>query len=41
MVVIEAGRVIKEGPSATVSAQPKSLTARLLVDASPSFPPTG
>ena len=37
IVVLDAGRVVEEGPSATVSARPASATARLLVDASPAF----
>ncbi len=41
MVVLEAGRVVEEGPSATLSTNPRSATARLLVDASPAFPPSG
>jgi len=40
MVVLDAGRVVEEGPSSIVSASPKSATARLLVEASPSFPLT-
>jgi peptide/nickel transport system ATP-binding protein len=39
MVVLEAGRVVEEGPSALVSTSPQSATARLLVDASPAFAP--
>ena len=39
MVVLEAGRVVEEGPSAVVSTAPRSDTARLLVDASPAFRP--
>ncbi len=39
MVVLDAGRVVEEGPSATVSSDPQSDTARLLVDASPAFRP--
>jgi peptide/nickel transport system ATP-binding protein len=39
MVVLEAGRVVEEGPSATVSTSPQSSTARLLVEASPAFHP--
>ncbi len=39
MVVLEAGRVVEEGPSAVVSTAPRSGTARLLVDASPAFRP--
>ncbi len=38
MVVLENGRVVEEGPSSTVSAAPKSATARLLVEASPALP---
>ena len=41
MVVLEAGRVVEEGPSAVVSTTPQSATARLLVDASPAFRPAG
>ncbi len=39
MVVLDHGRVVEEGPSAIVSANPQSATARLLVDASPAFAP--
>jgi peptide/nickel transport system ATP-binding protein len=39
MIVLEAGRVVEEGPSALVSSSPQSATARLLVDASPAFRP--
>ncbi len=39
MVVLDAGRVVEEGPSSLVSANPQSGTARLLVDASPAFAP--
>jgi len=39
MVVLDAGRVVEEGPSSLVSANPRSGTARLLVDASPAFAP--
>jgi len=41
MVVLDAGRVVEEGPSATLSISPQSATARLLVAASPAFPPAG
>ncbi|MEJ7764381.1 MAG: oligopeptide/dipeptide ABC transporter ATP-binding protein, partial [Acidimicrobiales bacterium] len=41
MVVLDAGRVVEEGPSSSVSASPRSATARLLVESSPSFPLTG
>jgi peptide/nickel transport system ATP-binding protein len=39
MVVLDAGRVVEEGPSAVVSSAPQSATARLLVEASPAFRP--
>ena len=39
MVVLDAGRVVEEGPSAVVSTAPKSDTARMLVEASPAFRP--
>jgi len=39
MVVLDAGRVVEEGPSSIVSANPQSPTARLLVEASPAFAP--
>ncbi|MCA1674915.1 MAG: hypothetical protein LC799_22905 [Actinobacteria bacterium] len=39
IVVLDAGRVVEVGPSATVSTSPQSDTARLLVDASPAFRP--
>jgi ABC-type glutathione transport system ATPase component len=39
MVVLDGGRVVEEGPSSIVSANPQSATARLLVDASPAFAP--
>ncbi|MGI8810425.1 MAG: ABC transporter ATP-binding protein [Acidimicrobiales bacterium] len=41
MVVLDAGKVVEEGPSALVSTSPQSATARLLVDASPAFRPAG
>ena len=37
IVVLDAGRVVEEGPSATVSTIPQSATARLLVETSPAF----
>jgi peptide/nickel transport system ATP-binding protein len=37
MIVLDGGTVVEEGPSAVVSATPRSDTARLLVDASPAF----
>ncbi len=39
IVVLDAGRVVEAGPSATVSSTPQSEAARLLVDASPAFRP--
>jgi len=39
MVVLDAGRVVEEGRSSIVSANPQSTTARLLVEASPAFAP--
>ncbi|HEX2272692.1 MAG TPA: ABC transporter ATP-binding protein [Acidimicrobiales bacterium] len=39
MVVLDAGRVVEEGPSALVSTKPRSDTARMLVDSSAAFPP--
>ena len=39
MVVLDAGRVVEEGPSALVSTRPRSDTARMLVDSSAAFPP--
>jgi peptide/nickel transport system ATP-binding protein len=39
MVVLDAGRVVEEGPSALVSTRPRSQTARMLVDSSATFPP--
>ena len=39
MIVLDGGRVVEEGPSATVSASPASETARLLVECSPAFAP--
>ncbi len=41
MVVLDGGRVVEEGPSAHVSTNPQSPTARLLVAASPAFRPAG
>jgi peptide/nickel transport system ATP-binding protein len=41
IVVLEGGEVVEEGPSALVSATPRSDTARRLVDASPAFRLTG
>jgi peptide/nickel transport system ATP-binding protein len=40
IVVLEAGRVVEEGPSAVVSTTPRSDTARRLMEASPAFRPT-
>ena len=40
MVVLDDGRVIEEGPSASISSDPKSETARLMIEASPAFPPS-
>ncbi len=37
IVVLDGGRVVEEGPSALVSATPRSQTARLLVESSPAF----
>ena len=37
IVVLDGGRVVEEGPSASVSISPQSPTARLLVEASPGF----
>lgn len=37
MVVLDAGRVVEEGPSAVVSTTPQTPTARLLVESSPAF----
>ncbi len=39
MVVLDAGRVVEEGPSSLVSTMPQSATARLLVESSPAFRP--
>ncbi len=38
IVVLDAGRVVEEGPSATLSTRPRSETGRLLVESSPAFP---
>ncbi|MDQ3973928.1 MAG: ATP-binding cassette domain-containing protein, partial [Actinomycetota bacterium] len=37
IVVLDAGRVVEEGPSHRVSTAPQSLTARRLIEASPAF----
>jgi peptide/nickel transport system ATP-binding protein len=37
IVVLDAGRVVEEGPSSVVSSAPQSHTARMLVEASPAF----
>ncbi|MCA1691453.1 MAG: ATP-binding cassette domain-containing protein [Actinobacteria bacterium] len=37
VVVLDAGRVVEEGPSALVCTSPQSPTARMLVEASPAF----
>lgn len=37
IVVLDAGRVVEEGPSSVVSTSPRSRTGRLLVEASPSL----
>lgn len=39
MIVLDAGRVVEEGPSALISSAPRSLTAQLLVASSPAFHP--
>ena len=39
IVVLDAGKVVEEGPSATVSTTPQSATGRLLVETSPAFHP--
>jgi len=39
IVVLEAGKMVEEGPSAIVSTNPRSATARMLVEASPAFAP--
>jgi ABC-type glutathione transport system ATPase component len=40
IVVLDAGRVVEEGPSHVVSAVPRSLTGRRLIEAAPAFAPT-
>ncbi|MDQ4132080.1 MAG: ABC transporter ATP-binding protein [Actinomycetota bacterium] len=40
IVVLDAGRVVEEGPSHLVGSTPKSLTARRLVEAAPTLAPT-
>jgi peptide/nickel transport system ATP-binding protein len=37
IVVLDAGRVVEDGPSNIVSTTPSSLTARRLVEAAPTF----
>ncbi|MGI8875570.1 MAG: ABC transporter ATP-binding protein [Egibacteraceae bacterium] len=39
IVVLEAGRVVEEGPSHLVSSAPRSVTARRMLDASPILAP--
>ncbi len=39
IVVLDGGKVVEDGPSATVSTIPQSPTARRLVEASPAFRP--
>lgn len=39
ILVLDAGRVVEQGPSARVSASPSSTAARALVDAASSLPP--
>ncbi len=39
IVVLDAGRVVEEGPSHLVSAAPRSMTGRRLVEAAPAFAP--
>jgi peptide/nickel transport system ATP-binding protein len=41
IVVLDRGRVVEEGSSAVVSANPQSRAGRLLVEASPAFHPGG
>jgi peptide/nickel transport system ATP-binding protein len=41
IVVLDAGRVVEEGPSDAVSTSPRSATARRLVAASAAFPGPG
>ncbi|HEX2192923.1 MAG TPA: oligopeptide/dipeptide ABC transporter ATP-binding protein, partial [Acidimicrobiales bacterium] len=38
ILVLDAGRVVEEGPSAVVTSNPKSDTARLLIETSSAFP---
>jgi peptide/nickel transport system ATP-binding protein len=37
VLVLDAGRVVEEGPSSEVCTLPQSRTGRLLVEASPAF----
>ncbi|MDP8928526.1 MAG: ABC transporter ATP-binding protein [Actinomycetota bacterium] len=39
IVILDAGQVVEEGPSERVSAAPRSLTGRRLVNAAPTFAP--
>ncbi|MDP8930542.1 MAG: ABC transporter ATP-binding protein, partial [Actinomycetota bacterium] len=39
IMILDAGRVVEEGPSERVSSAPRSLTGRRLVDAAPTFAP--
>jgi len=41
VVVLDAGRVVEEGPAQVVSSTPRSLTARRLLDATLGFAPSG
>jgi peptide/nickel transport system ATP-binding protein len=41
IVVLDAGRVVEEGLSSSVSTAPRSAAGRLLVEASPAFRPAG
>lgn len=39
IVILDAGRVVEEGPSEQISSSPASLTGRRLLDAAPTFGP--
>jgi peptide/nickel transport system ATP-binding protein len=39
IVVLDAGRVVEEGPSHLVSSTPVSLTTRRLIESAPAFAP--
>ncbi|MBA2436890.1 MAG: ABC transporter ATP-binding protein, partial [Acidimicrobiia bacterium] len=40
IVVLEAGRLVEEGPSHTISTTPRSVTGRRLIESASAFAPS-